>query len=252
MNLEKYINGLPYDNTEEMYKYHRRNSRKIHGSNKNRYRLHPDRINNGKFWELLEKKFGCDPVCPQAKNREEANLKNHNLFANLGGYSAIVSAERYRQRADQLNVLDVGAGYNFTYHHIFKDRPRWNHYAIDVYPKDDRVIKITDEYNLAGNLPDIRFDLIICSNVFQHLSDAIRRSYCKQFYDMMNFNGVFHLNPIYHKKTKIYLYGQQTETIDNHEAMALTKGGFDYFSIGNQPSNGMYGINFLKPFPKIF
>jgi len=242
-NLLKHINGLPYSTTEDMYKYYKKNLKKIISSNKNRYRLHPDNIDNGKFWELLEKKFGVDPVCPKVNTKEDANSRNHNLFANLGGYSAIITAERLSKNS-KLNVLDVGAGYNFVYEDIFQYRPQWSYYGLDVHPKHDRVAKITDVYNLQGDLPDVKFDLIICSNVFQHLSEIVKISYCQQFFRLLGFNGILHLNPIYEARHKIYLYGQQTECLDWIELSRLTDGGFNRFSTSRQGT--ISGVSMIK------
>ena len=102
-----------------------------------------------------------------------------------------------------LSILNIGCGNAFTYHHLFKFKPK-NIYGIDVLNYSNawnNVHKYVDKNNIKtevkfdmidiSNLnPSLKFDLIVSEAVFEHCKDF--KNVTKVLYGALKDNGVLY------------------------------------------------------------
>ena len=102
-----------------------------------------------------------------------------------------------------LSILNIGCGNAFTYHHLFKFKPK-SIYGIDVLNYDNawnNVHKYVDKHNIKTEVkfdmidivnldPSLKFDLIISEAVFEHCKDF--KNVTKVLYGALKDNGVLY------------------------------------------------------------
>jgi len=185
-------------------------------------KLSPDTIDSGSFWDYVENHsvFNRDAIAYGFKNTDDIpkiNASNYNLACGLGVMNYLFA--RY---AHNLNFLDIGAGYGFL-KGVVKSMTKFNYYGVDVYPKIDGIYKIKDCF-LPKEIMDLKFELIISSNVFQHLSVRQRNIYYEQIANILEPEvGIFSVSNMHNGDSQLGFkcidndkkytchYGQYTE-----------------------------------------
>lgn len=185
-------------------------------------RLSPDTIDSGSFWEYIENEsvFNRDAVAYGYKNTEDINTinaHNYHLACCFGILNYI-----FARHSHKLNLLDIGVGYGFL-KNLVESSTKFNYYGVDVCPKIDGIYKIKDCI-LPYEILELKYELIVSSNVFQHLSVRQRNMYYEQIAQILHpQHGIFSVSNSYHTNNKIgffcnengkqYVchYGQYTE-----------------------------------------
>lgn len=156
--------------------------------------LDPDTIDNRDFWLVAEKIFGTDAVSncgfKELFSKDQANKNNLGILYSSGFISLI---DFYHRFNSSLNVLEIGPGYGGFKNYI-QSRTNFNYFGADVYPKIEGI----DQNNPNGLLSDQtlsrKYNLILSSNVFQHLSVNQRRAYYRDVSRIASPNFVFMFN----------------------------------------------------------
>lgn len=153
--------------------------------------LDPDTIDNNAFWRVAEEIFKTDPVsnCSYGEPRstQEANRANLRIYHDQGFTGKVEAIQLWGGWKDP-QLLEIGPGYG-----AFKDwlSRRWSYFGADCYPKTTRV----DQTLLNGLLSDVTkartYNVVIASNVFQHLSVKQRRAYYRDIAGCLRPNGIF-------------------------------------------------------------
>lgn len=184
-------------------------------------KLSPDIIDSGSFWEYIEKEsiFNRDAIAYGYKSTDDIdtiNAHNYTFACQLGIMNYVFA--RYNMK---MNLLDVGTGYGFLKRFVEKATP-FDYYGADVYPKIEGIFKINDCI-LPDEIMNKKFELVIASNVFQHLSVRQRNIYYEQIAKILHPEfGIFSVSNIHsadgigfkcieNEKKYICHYGQYTE-----------------------------------------
>lgn len=141
--------------------------------------LSPDKVDSSEFWKYCDEnpEFKFDAIAfgiPKDGNVCQVNVKNFNVAVESGVFSRILM---YRNHA--FNVLDIGAGFGMLREELKFYVPHTTYYGVDVYPKFEGCIKVTDCI-LPSEIMDKKFGFVVACNVFQHLSVRQRITYYEQ------------------------------------------------------------------------
>lgn len=147
-------------------------------------RFHPDKINNVEFWSTLRERFGAMTFCgPYQQQMDDDRVRSINatLHIQTGLVNRLLVPRQTKGR-----VLDIGAGLcpikSIIGH--FGLELDWDYYAADLI----NYAPIANFYQCNDGLPDNipkDFDLVLCGNVLQHLSEAQIRRYIRQAYEVV-------------------------------------------------------------------
>jgi hypothetical protein len=178
--------------------------------------LSPDNIDCRAFWEVCEEMFGVDGVCntldgtPDITDRMQANRTNILIARNTGLLNVFETHSEYHGE-----VLEIGPGYG-SIKNFIEVKTRFNYIGFDVYPK----ISDVNATDIHGYIPkefiDAKketFDIVISSNVFQHLSKKQREKYIEDVSILLKPGAYFLVNiPLTYSTSPdtrhMVLYGQ--------------------------------------------
>lgn len=163
--------------------------------------LSPDNVDCNAFWQVADEIFGIDAVCAtnygklETRNTDVGNRRNLGLARLMGALNFIDE-----WRFSPTNLLEIGVGYGALKSYIqmntafgycgFDVRPR----IVGVYPTDkDGSLPAKYIEQCKGTV-----QVVVSSNVFQHLSNKQRSRYFKDIYEVMNKDGVFVFNCLVH------------------------------------------------------
>lgn len=152
--------------------------------------LSPDNVDNSEFWKYCDEtpEWKFDTVAfgvPKDGTVQQVNAQNFTLAAESGVFSRIIMHRDY-----VFNVLDIGAGFGMLKEELARYAPRTTYYGVDVHPKFEGCIKVTDCI-LPQEVMDIKFGYVFACNVFQHLSVRQRRTYYEQIAKILIDGGIF-------------------------------------------------------------
>lgn len=155
--------------------------------------LSPDNIDNNAFWRVAEEIFKTNPVC---NGREKMHSVNESNIANLryarasGILNPIDLFKSYK-----LSFLEIGAGYGSLREYI-NTHTDFNYTGTDVYPKTHEIVSCKNDGHLSEDILSKNFDMVVSSNVFQHLSEKQREKYYKDVHAILRSRGAFIFNLI--------------------------------------------------------
>lgn len=156
--------------------------------------LSPDNIDNNAFWRIAEELFQTDPVAncmgTAALSVEEANRTNLRIYA-VDGFTGLIQAAHWWGDGKVGPILEIGPGYG-----AFKQWALANgvseYHAVDVYPRIPDVEPTLPNGLLSPEFVSRRqYQMVIASNVFQHLSVKQRRAYYTDIASMLQPGGHF-------------------------------------------------------------
>lgn len=141
--------------------------------------LSPDKIDISEFWKYCDEvpDFKYDTVAfgqPATATPLDCNKQNFVVAADMGAFSKVIIHGGF-----QFNVLDIGAGFGMLKETMSRFAPYTIYHGVDVYPKFDGVLKVTDCI-LPQEIMEKKFGYVFMVNVHQHLSIRQRRSYYEQ------------------------------------------------------------------------
>lgn len=155
-------------------------------------RLSPDAVNSSSFWEWIEKNpelakdaigFGMTPD----KSIQELNNYNFMVATSTGTLNYVFGWRSYKD----MPILDIGAGYGML-KEIVEKSTLLKYYGVDVYPKIPGVLALADgDSTLPDEILNVKFGLVVSTNVFQHLSVKQRRHYYEQAAAIIIPGGMF-------------------------------------------------------------
>lgn len=153
-------------------------------------RLDPDNIDISHFWRYCVEKFPNFSISGyhECKNEDDVNTANLNFAIWCGLISKMDSL--LKQKPDA-KILEIGPGYGSIFNHITSKYDRCNYLAIDVNPLFyyDGLFEC-DGKSIPEEAGD-EFDMVISSNVFQHLSQKQRSSYYLEVFNKLKSDGIF-------------------------------------------------------------
>lgn len=166
--------------------------------------LSPDLIDNGAFWRVAEELFSTDPVSnctvgrdkPEPVSQAEANRLNMTIY-HMDGITGLFESMLIHYGASSTKVLEIGPGYG-----AFRDwlAARWpvaRYHAADCYPRIPEAIQTTPG-GLLSIIPKAEpYNMVVASNVFQHLSLAQRRTYYADIASGLSDYGWFTVSSFY-------------------------------------------------------
>lgn len=184
----------------ESYKEYKESKSKENGgiTSKDIELLHPDNIDNKKFWKYISKSiFEIDAIC-NIEHKEDkeiainkANTNNFALGAYLGCFNGLLA------RGPKQSVLEIGCGFGGLRSFLEKTLAVDKYTGVDIYPLVDGILQVENDGTLPEEVLNQKFDSIVSSNVFQHLSITQRRNYYKQIKQILNPNGTFAFSNAY-------------------------------------------------------
>lgn len=210
-------------------------------------RLSPDAIRSSSFWEWIEKnpELAKDAIgfgMTSDKSIQELNYYNLRLAMSMGTmiYVSMCSGDK------NMPILDIGAGYGMLKDYVEK-ATQLAYYGVDVYPKIPGVLALADgDSTLPDAILNMKFGLVVSTNVFQHLSVKQRRNYYEQVAKILIPNGVFSVSMsaagldecgakgfVCKETGKEYMchYGQYTEVQTEKEIMDDLRKHFQVLSV---------------------
>lgn len=195
--------------------------------------LSPDEIDNNAFWRIAEVLFQTDPVSNcngvHPVSVDEANRRNMAIY-HTDGFTGLVEALKISGWTSS-RLLEVGPGYGAFKYWLSQAALGWTYYAADCYPRIGGVDATELNGRLAAQTKARTYDVVIASNVFQHLSVAQRRAYYADIAASLAPGGIFMVSQMVDCHPRGSLgrdalgrywcrhYGQFTE-IQNHPAIA--------------------------------
>ncbi len=151
-------------------------------------RFNPDKIDCKEFWSNIESKDNTS-ICgaPGEKSIDYIKFLNKELMISSGFMNHLP-----RFFSEPINVVEIGAGYCPTKSILEQSIPEnlYYYYPTDIVARCEGVKEIKD-----GVLPfaDNSAHLVICSNVFQHLSHLQRTRYIDEAVRILAVGGRFFL-----------------------------------------------------------
>lgn len=153
-------------------------------------RLHPDNIDNSKFWKHANELFPLFTISGNSDCKTIKDVNYHGLYRSkiLGGIDEV---DRIFSITKDAKFLEIGPGYGNILFYIRSKFSDKEYCGIDINPvyKDKKIIKC-DGKNIPNNVGE-NIDLVYSLNVFQHLSKKQRSSYYKQIYYKLKKGGRF-------------------------------------------------------------
>lgn len=218
-------------------------------------RLSPDVVDCIDFWKVTDDVFGEDTVCntcwkgeghnkdwnyEQKVSRERANFSNL-MIAKLLGMLDFIDEMAHRD----VKVVEFGAGFG-SFKNYVERNTRNVYLGFDVVPRVEGIKPVqadgtlfeSDIVALEGTVQNV-----MCTNVFQHLSQRQRESYIRAAYRMLVPGGLFIFNSMldfenpspYRINDNLYAihYGQYTplmKVYQTHNYLARTGWKVLYFN----------------------
>ena len=197
---------------------------------KNFENLNPNNGNTKKYWNFLHENF---PFCDVASYFNVVDLES---YFNLKGrhYNELINKlgiDFFRNK----KILEIGPGYGYLPLYLKENSITHQYYCADLVKRfdHDNFIEV-DGYHLDIN---DKFDIILMSDVIQHLGSSILKNYIREIKSMLNDNGSFII---------------VTEANEDDYIMAFF--GQLYNNMGIREINSyMVNLNFdIKPMVKLF
>ena len=144
-------------------------------------RMAPENVDSCSFWEYIEKnpELAKDAIAfGVTKDNTIQDANNHNF-----GLACDVSTLNYLltyKDCVNMPILDIGAGYGMLRDFVAQFT-KLSYFGVDVYPKIPGVQKVAaDGSTIPANIMAAKFGVVVCTNVFQHMSVKQRRHYYEQ------------------------------------------------------------------------
>ena len=161
--------------------------------------LSPDTINSRDFWAwTISSPFEKDTVSHGASKNasiKECNDQNRNYAWEVCILNYYM---RWSDTGARMSVLDIGAGYGF-FKEMCEARSRTYYVGVDVHPRISGIMPLDDNDTLLPDdvVSDGPYDIVLASNVFQHLTPRQRRSYYRQVMPLLTDSvGVFSVSQL--------------------------------------------------------
>ena len=228
-------------------------------------KLSPDNIDNSSFWKYIEEhsELAKDAIAygyTKEKTIDEVNNHNFVVACQSNVFGCFFA---YKDDID-MPILDIGAGYGMLKNFCEKNT-KWKYYGVDVYPKFEGCYKVgSDGYTLPIEIVGRNYGIIICTNVFQHLSVNQRRHYYEQVEGILHPEiGLFIVNMMIdiptskhgfkcndNNKKYVCHYGQYTEVQSINEVMNDLSKNFKVISISHRLDDNLFTFT-CCPKPKL-
>lgn len=154
-------------------------------------KLHPDNIDNKKFWKEATSRFPLFSIAGGIQNissKYEANSVTFNMAVHIGAVGVL---NKLYANKPTSKLLEIGPGYGAICDFIGDTYGSENYWGIDINPLvDNPRIFECDGRNIPNTIPN-SMDIVYSINVFQHLSKSQRTSYYKQIFEVLSVGGSF-------------------------------------------------------------
>jgi SAM-dependent methyltransferase len=208
--------------------------------------LSPDSPHNRLFWETIDNNFNHSVlgVPPRGISKEKIDVSQINADNLCLAYQTgimnvfFTKMDRLRRQGKSgLKVLEIGPGYGCIKNHIkAMFGPELEYDGVDIAPKIPDIWNTNERGTLPDELLKKRdyFDIVVSSNVFQHLSQLQIQEYINEAYLVLREGGylVFSSLCAYRKGDIITHYGQVTHPYTKEVYIGLLElSGFTVFSV---------------------
>lgn len=148
-------------------------------------RFNPDNIDCAAFWREITANDDYRPFCPMAKSKEEVNYYNGMLLIQTGIYN--IASQPF---PDGLKIIDIGSGFQSAKPFMDRIFPNNIYYPLDIVKYTDDTIVIE---NCKLPFTEGEIDVVISSNVFQHLGVKQIHKYIKEIGRVLKPRGLSYL-----------------------------------------------------------